>query len=72
MGDAFLLLFFHGIFGRFFAIPRGLRGDGSLARFWLLDLLKLPLLLLERLLQALLILLVVLKQGPWGQAHQRL
>lgn len=46
MGFALLLLCFHLIFGRFFAIPQGLRGNWSLARLGLLDLLKLPLLLL--------------------------
>lgn len=46
VGVAFLLLCFRWIFGRFFAVPRGLRGYWSLARFGLLDLLKLLLLLL--------------------------
>lgn len=46
MGVALLLFFFHLIFGRFFAIPQGLWGNWCLARLGLLDLLKLPLLLL--------------------------
>lgn len=46
MGFALLLLCFHWIFGRFFAIPQGLRGNWSLAPLGLLDLLKLQLLLL--------------------------
>lgn len=62
-----LLLCFYWIFGRFFSIPQGLRG--SLARLRLMDLLELPLLLLKCLLQALLILLVMLQQGSWRQAH---
>lgn len=72
VGLAFLLLTLGQVFGRFFAVPRGLGRNGGLACFGLLDLLKLPLLLLERLLQALLILLVMLEQGPGGEAHQRL
>ena len=65
-----LLLCLYWVFGRFLSIPQGLRG--GLARLRLLDLLKLPLLLLKCFLQALLILLVVLQQGPGRQAHQRL
>lgn len=63
-----LLLCLYWVFGRFFSIPQGMRG--SLARLRLLDLLKLPLLLLKCLLQALLILLVVLQQGSGRQAHK--
>lgn len=62
-----LLLCLYWVFGRFFSIPQGLRG--RLAPLRLLDLLKLPLLLLKCLLQALLILLVVLQQGSGRQAH---
>lgn len=47
---AFMLNCLARIFRRVFAIPRGLRGDWGLARFGLLDLLKLPLLLLKCLL----------------------
>lgn len=46
IGFALLLLGFHLIFGRFFAILQWLMGDWSLASLGLLDLLKLPLLLL--------------------------
>lgn len=67
MDVTLLLLCFYWIFGRFFSITQGLRG--SLARLRLMDLLKLPLLLLKCLLQALLILLVMLQQGSWRQAH---
>lgn len=62
-----LLLCLYWVFGRFFPIPQGLRG--RLPPLRLLDLLKLPLLLLKCLLQALLILLVVLQQGSGRQAH---
>lgn len=46
VGFAFMLHCLARIFRRFFAIPRGLRGNWGLACFGLLDLLKLPLLLL--------------------------
>lgn len=46
VGVTLLLLGFHQIFGRFFAIPQGLWGNWGLACLGLLDLLKLPLLLL--------------------------
>lgn len=66
-GCVFLLFWFGGFFGRVFVWGSSPRGDwglacfGLLLHFLLLLLLHLPLLLLDRLLQTLLVLLVLLQ-----------
>lgn len=71
-GCIFLLFWFGGFFGRVFVRGGSPLGGWGLACFGRLRFLLLESLLLERLLQALLVLLVLLQEGARGQPHEGL